>query len=353
MTPAGIIRTQATKQASSTTIKDRKTDHTEELEKLNTHLHSHSQDTKVEDTKKYNLDTPDRAETSGHWEMADLWGINQLDTSTEDPQFMEDTTPFKQMNTLELLQVQTENNDLMRAHLVQQKGYPNRYGARIPVHTSWNLNRLEQLLQDYHDKEVVEWLCYGWPTGRLPNMAEPQKTYKNHKGATDFPEALQKYIEKEIKKGAVMGPFEKIPFKNKVGISPISTRPKKTSEERRVIIDLSFPVGQAVNDGMIKDNYMGHQVSLSFPKVDDLALRIYRLGKAAMMFKIDLSRYFRQIPLDPGDYSMLGYIIHGKLYFDKVLPMGMRTAPYIAQRVTNAICHIHHKLQFYLLKLCQ
>ena len=40
------------------------------------------------------------------------------------------------------------------------------------------------------------------------------------------------------------------------------------------------------------------------------------------MFKIDLSRYFRQIPLDPGHYSLIGYIIDGKVYFDKVLPMG-------------------------------
>ena len=52
------------------------------------------------------------------------------------------------------------------------------------------------------------------------------------------------------------------------------------------------------------------------------------------------------MPLDPGDYSLIGYIIAGKLYFDKVLPMGMRTAPYIAQRVTNAIAYIHRKLEY-------
>ena len=67
------------------------------------------------------------------------------------------------------------------------------------------------------------------------------------------------------------------------------------------------------------------------------------------MFKIDLSRYFRQIPLDPGDYSLIGYVINGNIYFDKVLPMGMRSAPYIAQRVTNAIAFIHRKLDYFLL----
>ena len=79
------------------------------------------------------------------------------------------------------------------------------------------------------------------------------------------------------------------------------------------------------------------------------AVRIYTLGMDCMMFKVDLSRYFRQLPLDPGDYSLIGYIISGQMYFDKVLPMGMCTAPYIAQRVTNAIAYIHRQLAFFLL----
>ena len=66
------------------------------------------------------------------------------------------------------------------------------------------------------------------------------------------------------------------------------------------------------------------------------------------MFKIDLSRYFRQIPLDPGDYALIGYVINRDIYFDKVLPMGMRSAPYIAQRITNAIAYIHRQLRFFL-----
>ena len=67
------------------------------------------------------------------------------------------------------------------------------------------------------------------------------------------------------------------------------------------------------------------------------------------MFKVNLSRYFRQLPLDPGDYSLIGYIINGEIFFDKVLPMGMRSAPYIAQRVTNAIAFIHRQLEYFIL----
>ena len=100
---------------------------------------------------------------------------------------------------------------------------------------------------------------------------------------------------------------------------------------------------------VLADTYLGFPARLTFPKVDEFAFHIYSLGRNCMMFKIDLSRYFRQLPLDPGDYSLIGYMIEGKYYFDKVLPMGMRSAPYIAQRVTNAIAFIHRQMEFFLL----
>ena len=116
-----------------------------------------------------------------------------------------------------------------------------------------------------------------------------------------------------------------------------------------MILDLSFPIGNAVNDGIAKDSYLGFTAKLTFLKTDDFAFRIFELGSGCYMFKIDLSRYFRQTPLDPGDYSLIGYIIKGKIYLDKVLPMGLRSAPYIAQRITNAIVFIPRRMELFLL----
>ena len=232
---------------------------------------------------------------------------------------------------------------------VINKGYPNRWGAQKVVQSKWNLELMGDWLRDYPDNEVIEWLKYGWPTGRLPTLPAPSISNKNHKGVMEFPEHLSTYIKKEQQKGAVMGPYTKIPFSTPVGISPLSTRPKKGSQDRRVILDLSFPLGKAVNDGIPKDSYLGMEAKLTFPRKDDFALRIFQLRKGCYIFKIDLSRYFRQIPLDPGDYSLIGYIINGDIYFDKVLSMGMRSAPYIAQRITNAIAYIHRQLGYFLL----
>ena len=232
---------------------------------------------------------------------------------------------------------------------VKTNGYPNRWGAGREVESRWNLTLMEALLKDYEDREVVEWLSYGWPIDRLPTMSQPGHSFKNHKGANEHPEKLRKYLNKELHHGAVMGPYKKIPFMGSSGILPPSTRPKKGSPDRRVILDLSFPVGNSVNDQIPKDSYMGMAIKFIFQKIDDFAYRIYSLGTGYLMFKIDLNCYFRQIPMDPGDYSLIGYVIDGEIYFDKVLPMGKRIAPYIAQRITNAIAYIHRQLKFFLL----
>ena len=57
-------------------------------------------------------------------------------------------------------------------------------------------------------------------------------------------------------------------------------------------------------------------------------------------FKRDLKRAYRQFPIDPFDYPLLGYQWNGELYFDVVLPMGLKTAAMACQRSTSAVCHM-------------
>ena len=80
---------------------------------------------------------------------------------------------------------------------------------------------------------------------------------KNHKGVTMYEEEIDRYIEKEIQAGVTIRPFDAIPFKVVVVVSPLSTRPKKDSQQRRVIMDCSWPLGASLNDGINKDVYLG------------------------------------------------------------------------------------------------
>jgi hypothetical protein len=43
-------------------------------------------------------------------------------------------------------------------------------------------------------------------------------------------------------------------------LSPLHSVPNKDSSERRVIVDLSFPEGESVNFGILKDEYLGLKI---------------------------------------------------------------------------------------------
>ena len=131
--------------------------------------------------------------------------------------------------------------------------------------------------------------------------------------------------------------LNEIPFSEGFCISPLNTVSKKDSQERRVILDLSFPEGSSINEGISKDQYLGDRVDLIFPRVDDLVQLIKLKGRHCHLFKRDLKRAYRQIPVDLSDVPLLGYCFNGKFYFDKFLSMGLRSAAYICQRVTNSI----------------
>ena len=58
------------------------------------------------------------------------------------------------------------------------------------------------------------------------------------------------------------------------------------------------------------------------------------------MYKKDLKRAYRQIPVDPKDYKFLGYKWRGSYCFDLVLPFGLRSATLACQRTTTAIAYM-------------
>ena len=72
----------------------------------------------------------------------------------------------------------TVDEDIQLHEKVLKGGYPNRWGAKIELKHKWNLQLMEDLLRDYEDNEVVEWMRYGWPSGRLPTLGEPEHSTK-------------------------------------------------------------------------------------------------------------------------------------------------------------------------------
>jgi hypothetical protein len=138
---------------------------------------------------------------------------------------------------------------------------------------------------------------------------------RNHTGATDFPEQMTNYLIKESSYQAVGGLIKDNPFNEPIALSPLNSVPQKDSSERRVIVDLSFPEGESVNFGILKDEYLGNKISVSYPKVDDLIHLIKLKGQGCMIFKEDLKRAYRQLVVDPGDNPTLRLQVEGSRLF--------------------------------------
>ena len=110
---------------------------------------------------------------------------------------------------------------------------------------------------------------------------------------------VRNYFNKEIANNAVLGPFLNNPFTNDAYWSPLNTQDKKDGTEKRIIVNMSFPKGNSINDGIRKDCYLDKQISLKYPTVDKLVEIVKRKGKGCMLFKQDLCRFYRQIPVCP------------------------------------------------------
>ena len=64
----------------------------------------------------------------------------------------------------------------------------------------------------------------------------------------------------------MIGPFDHKPCT--LHKSPFMTREKANSDTRRTIMDLSWPKGQGVKDGVSKDRYLGTHFEMHYPTVD-------------------------------------------------------------------------------------
>ena len=225
-------------------------------------------------------------------------------------------------------------------HRVKASGAYNYQKTRLLLKNQLNTAAWEKHLQDYWDWQLVQYIKFGFPLDVKPD-AHLSCDLLNHKSANLYPSHVDTYLQDEKGFGAIVGPFSKKPFKN-LHCSPFITREKPDSENRRVIVDLSWPKGSSVNDFVDSHQYMGTEFLLTFPSIDDITAQIIRLGRGCLLYKVDISRAFRHIKIDPLDYNKLGLNWDG-YYFDFCLPFGFKHGSKIFQRTSDAIRYIMAK----------
>ena len=134
------------------------------------------------------------------------------------------------------------------------------------------------------------------------------------------------------------GPFDVLPF-NKLHTSPMMTRAKPDGS-RRLIVDLSWPQGASVNSSIPDDTFDNVNCKLKYPTLDTIVEAISKIGKNALLYKVDLKRAYRNLRSDPRDFSVLGLSWQGRQYVDVSVPFGLKTGASACQMVTDSISHL-------------
>ena len=213
-------------------------------------------------------------------------------------------------------------------HQVRHSRIPNFLGCRVPLLGQLNPAVWREHLAHYWDKQLPDLIEYGFPID-FDRKCHLSFSEDDHSSAHQFPQ--------DIAYNTMYGRFMEKPIN--MHISLLMTRKKQGSDNRRTIVDLSWPHSFSVNDGVSKNKYLGAYYYLSYPSVSHRVDYLKRLGPHALIYKVDISRTFHQNRNDPGDLDLFG-LKHGSCYLECSLAFKFRHGSFFFQKCSDSIRYI-------------
>ena len=159
-------------------------------------------------------------------------------------------------------------------------------------------------VSSHPNRNFVTYICTGLRDGfriGFTRTAPLRRALANMFSAVQHTETIDAYISKELKLGRILGPLATICHPaihiNRFGVIPKG----HNSVKWRLITDLSYPPGNSINDGI--DPKL---CSLQYTTVEDVAGATAKLGRVALMAKIDIEAAYRLFPVHPHNRPLLG-----------------------------------------------
>lgn len=81
---------------------------------------------------------------------------------------------------------------------------------------------------------------------------------------------------------------------------------------------------------------------MQYQTIDDAISAIKDIGVGALLAKTDLENAYKQVPVHPDDFELLGFSIEEKFYFDKTLPFGLSYSCNLFEKFSSALQWILH-----------
>jgi hypothetical protein len=185
-----------------------------------------------------------------------------------------------------------------------------------------------------YDPNITKYLVEGFTHGfSIGHLAEVEDSFgKNSHIVLSHEDIVADKLEKEIRLGRIMGPFDEPPF-SPFHISPLNIRPKKSFNKYRLLHNLSHPYdGSSVNANIPEE-----LKSVRYASVGDAIRVLLSLPFGSYTAKTDVADAFRLIPVRPADYPKLGMCFKSKYYYDRALPQGCGSSCRIFETFSTAI----------------
>ena len=207
--------------------------------------------------------------------------------------------------------------------------------------TPINVNLLISYLSSHPDQTFASYICTGLSNGFHIGFdcssTRLQSASHNHPSFLANSSVVENHIATEVSAGRLVGPIAD-PLTPLVHVSPLGLVPKSYQVDRwRMIVDLSFPHGNSVNDGIPPE-----LCSLAYASVDDAVKHILQLGRSTHLVKMDLKDAYRMVPVYPHDQSLLEISWRSRTYINRALPFGLRSVPKVFSAVADAIAWVLH-----------
>ena len=207
---------------------------------------------------------------------------------------------------------------------------PSNKSTNYPLPTPIKAPLLARLLQEYPDKAFI---CNGLINGfEIGYDGSPHTQHcNNNLSVNSNPEFVQAKLDTEISLSRIAGPFDNPPLENFM-CSPLSIKEKSTKGKYRLLHNLSYPHdSSSVNHNIGDEHY-----KLKYATVED-AINLANKFNHCYMAKADIADAYRNLPLSPTDYNLVGFKFKGKYYHDKCLVMGARSSCKTFERFSSGI----------------
>ena len=196
----------------------------------------------------------------------------------------------------------------MGPHVPDVMGQITNYGRekchQLPhsIVTPIVIEQLEFFFRNHPSPSAVSYVLsgfrWGFDIGYTGSFTNLNTRPRNLLSARSNPKLVLAAIKKELDRGHTAGPFTVPPFPN-THCSPLGTAPKPDGSVR-LILDLSSPRGEAVNEGIDQNEF-----SCTYSNFDEAVSLVRRLGCGAWMAKADIKHAFRLCPVAPSQWHLL------------------------------------------------